>query len=96
MKNTVLVPAQAQQLGQQGPYVYVINAEDVAELRPIVPGQRQGPMVSVLSGLKPGERVVMTGHSSVMPSNKVMVMNGRMPAPPAGAANQVTLAQEKK
>lgn len=74
--NAVLVPAVAQQLGQQGPYVYVINQEDTAEMRPVVLGQRQGPNVVIQEGVKPGERVVVTGAATVMPSAKVTVIGG--------------------
>jgi multidrug efflux system membrane fusion protein len=80
IKDAVLVPAEAQQIGQQGPYVYVVNEKGIAELRPIVPGQRQGSMLVVRHGVQPGDRVVTTGQMMVMPQTEVMVMPaGGMP-----------------
>ena len=85
-QDAVLVPTAAQQVGQQGPFVYVVKeatAPDgtpatIAELRPVVPGQRHGDMLAIDQGLTPGERVVVVGHRGVMPGAPVMVM------PPAG------------
>ena len=82
-KDAVLVPAESQQIGQQGPFVYVVKSDDTAELRPIVPGQRQGNMIVVDRGVSAGERVVVTGQMTVMPGGKVQATN--TPAPVAAA-----------
>lgn len=84
-KDAVLIPAEAQQVGQQGPYVYVVRQDGTAELRPIIPGQKQGEMVVVESGLQPGEQVIVTGQMMVMPGGKVMVANAA-PASQPGAS----------
>lgn len=73
--DAVLIPTRAQQIGQQGPYVYVVTPEGTAELRPITPGQRQGDQIVVVSGLRAGEKVVVTGQMQVAPGGKVMVTN---------------------
>ena len=85
-KDAVLVPAEAQQIGQQGPYVYVVTADSTAELRPIVPGQRQGHLLVIEQGVKSGEHVVIMGHMAVIPSAKVQVINGGQPPAPEQAA----------
>src|SRR5262249_31718952 len=72
-KDAILIPAKAQQIGQQGAFVYVVRADSTAELRPITPGQRHGEMVVVEKGLQAGERVVISGQMSVMPDGKVQV-----------------------
>ncbi|HOJ74214.1 MAG TPA: efflux RND transporter periplasmic adaptor subunit [Phycisphaerae bacterium] len=72
-EQAVLVPATAQQIGQQGPFVYVVNDQNVAELRPIKLGQRQGDMVVVDEGVRPGEQVIVSGHRMVIPGKPVMV-----------------------
>jgi multidrug efflux system membrane fusion protein len=74
-KDAVVVPAQAQQVGQQGPYVYVVTSGSTAELRPITLGQRLGELTVVEQGLQNGERVVITGHIGVVPGGKVHVIN---------------------
>ena len=85
-KGAVLIPSQATQISQQGPFVFVIKTDDTAELRPVTLGQRQGTDVVIASGLAPGERVVLAGHLLVRPGGKVHVDAGTpAPAPvPAG------------
>lgn len=94
-KNAVLIPIQAQQIGQQGPFVYVVApppaaqggvaatqpAPLVAQIRPIRPGQRQGDLIVVESGVEAGESVIVTGQMAVVPNAPVMVLPD---APPAG------------
>ena len=82
-KGAVLVPNQATQISQQGPFVFVIKADDTAELRPVKLGQRQGNDVVITSGVAPGERVVLAGHLLVKPGGQVHVDSG-VPAPAAG------------
>lgn len=82
-KGAVLVPSQATQISQQGPYVYVIKQDDTAELRPITLGQRQGNDVVITSGLSAGERVVLAGQLLVRPGAKVHIDT----AAPAGNGN---------
>jgi multidrug efflux system membrane fusion protein len=74
-ERAVLVPAEAQQIGQQGPFVYVVNADNKAEIRPITPGQRHGDLVVVEQGVGPGERVIISGHMTVTPGGPVVVTN---------------------
>jgi membrane fusion protein, multidrug efflux system len=84
-KGAVLIPNQATQISQKGPYVYVVGADSTAALTPIVVGQRQGDMVVVEHGLNAGDQVVLTGQLMVFPHGKVMVTNAP-PAAPAGKA----------
>ena len=74
-KDAVLIPAQAEQVGQVGPFVYVVNEDSTAEIRQITPGQPQGEMMVVEKGLTPGEKVIVTGQMMVMPGGKVQVAN---------------------
>jgi multidrug efflux system membrane fusion protein len=79
-KAAVLIPNQAAQISQQGPFVYVVKADDTAELRPIKLGQRQGDQVVVTDGVAVNERVVLSGQMLVRPGGKVRVA----PNQPAG------------
>jgi multidrug efflux system membrane fusion protein len=72
-KGAVLVPNQATQISQQGPYVFVVRSDDTAELRQVTLGQRQGDDVVVTTGIADGERVVVTGQLTVTPGGKVRV-----------------------
>src|SRR5215472_295532 len=81
-KGAVLVPNQAAQISQKGPFVYVVKDDDTAELRPVQLGQRQGDEVVITAGVAPDERVVLTGQLLVRPGGKVRIDG----APAAGAA----------
>lgn len=85
VKNAVLIPNQATQISQQGPYVYVVKDDDTAELRIVTLGQRQGDDVVVTKGLAAGERVVLTGQLTVQPGGKVRVEEGAPANSPGGA-----------
>src|ERR1700751_2709249 len=61
-KAAVLIPNQATQISQRGPFVYVVKSDDTAELRPVKLGQRQGDQVVVTDGLAPNERVGFAGQ----------------------------------
>jgi multidrug efflux system membrane fusion protein len=86
VKNAVLIPNQATEISQQGPYVYVVKADETAELRQVTLGQRQGEDVVVSKGLAAGERVVVTGQLTVQPGAKVHVQEAVPPPAPPGAA----------
>ena len=69
----MLIPNQATQISQKGPYVYIVKADDTVDLRPITLGQRQGEEVVVTSGVTEGERVVLTGQLALAPGVKVRI-----------------------
>ena len=77
-KGAVLIPNQATQISQRGPFVYVVKNDDTAELRPIKLGQRQGDEVVVTEGLAPNERVVLAGQMLVRPGGRVRVDSNSM------------------
>jgi membrane fusion protein, multidrug efflux system len=87
--GAVLVPATAPQMSARGLFVYVVKDDSTAEIRPVTLGQRQGDLVIVASGVKPGERVVTNGQMGVTPGGKVRVEDARgagRPAAPAAAS----------
>jgi multidrug efflux system membrane fusion protein len=88
MKGAVLVPAAVPQDSAKGSFVYVIHPDSTAELRPVKLGQRQGEMIVIEEGLKPGEQVVLSGQLGVMPGGKVRVDTGSPAAPAAPAAGK--------
>jgi multidrug efflux system membrane fusion protein len=84
LPKAVLVPVAATQDSAKGSFVYVVKDDSIAELRPVKLGQRQGDLIVVEQGLKPGERVVTTGQLGVIPGAKVRVDSGPVAAPTAG------------
>lgn len=73
-KDAVLVPDQAVQMSQPGPFVYAIK-DGKAELRLLKLGQHQGDKVVVDEGVAAGEPVVLTGHMKVVPGGPVIPMD---------------------
>lgn len=72
IKQAQLVPAQAVQISQRGPFIFVVKADNTVDLRPVKPGQRQdGDMIVIENGVKPGETVVVTGQLALAPGAKV-------------------------
>ena len=85
--GAVLVPASAPQTAAKGLFVYVVKDDGTAELRPVTLGQRQGDLVIVAGGVKPGERVVTVGQMGVTPGGKVRIEESgpAKPVEPAAA-----------
>jgi multidrug efflux system membrane fusion protein len=88
LPRAVLVPAAASQDSAKGPFVYVVNQDSTAELRPVKLGQRQGDMIVIEQGVKAGERVVLNGQLGVMPGGKVHVDAGAPATPAAQTAGK--------
>jgi multidrug efflux system membrane fusion protein len=86
--GAVLIPTQAQQVGQQGPFVFVVNANKQAELRPVKIGQRQGTNTVIDTGVSANEQVVVTGQMMLFPGAPVSIIDPNQMAPqgmpPAG------------
>ena len=87
-RGAVLIPAAAPQASATGPFVYVVNKDSVAELRPVELGQRQGDLVVVRKGVGSGERVIVAGQLRVTPGGKVSVAEGAAPESPPATNDQ--------
>src|SRR6202166_2368837 len=70
-KAAMLIPSQATQISQKGPFVYVVKSDDTADLRPVKLGQRQGDDVVVTEGVAANERVVLAAQLLVPPGGRV-------------------------
>ena len=91
-KKAVLIPSQATQISQKGPFVYVVKPDSTADLRLVTLGQRQGDNVVITQGVAAGENVIVAGQMMVLPNSKVRVdttgaspAGGTQPGAPASA-----------
>jgi multidrug efflux system membrane fusion protein len=75
LKNAVLVPAAAMQVGAIGNFVFIIKDDNSVEIRSVKPGQKQGDTIVVTQGLAAGEKVVVTGQLFLAPGTKVTIQN---------------------
>ena len=81
MKDAILVPVSAVQLGQNGMFIYVITGDNKADLRDkITVGQGEGGNLVIEKGIKAGEKVVTDGQMGLS----------------SGATVQIVPADEKK
>ncbi len=69
--DVVAIPRSAVLSDQQGEYVFVLGADNNAELRRIQLGQSTPTIASVTSGLSPGEKVIVEGLQRVQPGRPV-------------------------
>ena len=86
-QNALLLPARAVQTGQQGTYVYVVQADSTAATRPVGLGRTIGDLVVVQNGLTEGERVVLDGQSRLGAGARVAITTDQR-APPASDADR--------
>jgi membrane fusion protein, multidrug efflux system len=72
LKGAKLVPAQAVQISQRGPFIFVLKPDNTVDQRPVKPGQRQdGDLMVIEDGVQPDETVVVTGQLALAPGAKV-------------------------
>src|SRR5437667_10816219 len=68
LKDAALVPSQAVQISQSGPFVFVLRPDNTVDLRQVKPVQRQeGDTIVIESGLKPEATVAVTGRLALAP-----------------------------
>jgi len=79
LKNAVVVPSQAVQMGQQGDFVFVVKGDSTVEVRPVVRGPDSNGFTALESGVREGETVVTDGHLRLFPGARVDVKSGGAP-----------------
>ena len=79
-RGATVVPNAAVQRGTPGTFVYVVGADSAVTVRKVKLGPTQGEVVSIESGLKPGEVVVVDGADKLREGAKVDV-SGRNAVP---------------
>ena len=87
-KNAVLVPSAAVQTGQNGQYVFVVTADNTAELRNVTVSRSIGNESVITSGVRVGDQVVTDGQVRLTPGKKVAL------AKPANAASNTEAASQ--
>lgn len=81
IKDARLVPNGAIQIGQNGPYIFVVKGDSTLDLRQVKPGQKQGDLTVIKEGIKPGETVVVQGQLQLAPGAKVAAKPMEQAAP---------------
>ena len=81
-QNAIVVPTQAVVEGQNGNFLFVINADSTATQREITIDRAAGDVTIISQGVKPGEQVVTDGQLRLNTGSKVQIK------PPAGGDQQ--------
>ncbi len=77
--DAVVIPIDAVQYGSRGTYVYVVDGETRARIRPVQLGATQGGRVVVQDGLASGERVVLEGLDRLSDGREVRLVTDTAP-----------------
>jgi len=80
-KDLLVIPEEALLKRQDGNFVFVVDKDSRAELRPVKSGRTAGGKVVILEGVAPGEAVITQGLVMVTPGGKVSVKTEASGAP---------------
>jgi multidrug efflux system membrane fusion protein len=107
--EVMTVASSAIQTSQAGQHIYIVKADQTAELRPIIVERLAGPVAVIAKGVVEGETVVIDGQLRVVPGRPVEVKSpdggaksGKSPkgggekAPAKNANADANLSKEKK
>jgi multidrug efflux system membrane fusion protein len=72
-ESAIVVPSQAVQPGQQGPYVFVVKPDSTVQPRPVELGRRLAADTIITKGVAAGERVVTDGQLRLVPGSRVEI-----------------------
>lgn len=84
LRAAVVVPSSAVQAGQEGAYVFVIDREQVAQMRHVQTGPRIEGGVVITQGVEGGELVVTDGQLRLQPGSKVTIRERPRGSPEGG------------
>ena len=70
-KEAISAPASAIQRGPEGSFVYVVDANNTVQMRPVKVALTQGAIVVIASGLQAGDRVVTDGQEKLQAGSRV-------------------------
>lgn len=81
--EAVLIPQRAVLQGPKGPFVFIVNTQEMVEMRDVTASAWQGDQWLIDEGLKAGDRVVVNGLMKIGPGAPVKAVPLGSMAPPA-------------
>jgi membrane fusion protein, multidrug efflux system len=85
-KDVTTISTAGVQRGVPGTFAYLINGDNTVSVRPIKLGATEGDRVEVVSGLSPGDRIVIDGADKLREGAKVVVRPPTEASAPSAAA----------
>jgi multidrug efflux system membrane fusion protein len=73
LHDVATAPSAAIQQGAPGSYVYIVNKDNTVSVRPVKVGATDKGMVEIVSGLNPGDRVVIDGTDRLADGTRVTI-----------------------
>ncbi len=78
-KDVTTISTAGVQRGVPGTFVYLVNADSTVSVRPVKLGVTDGDRVEVVSGLAPGDRIVIDGADKLRDGAKINVRSETLP-----------------
>ncbi len=80
IRNATVIPSEAVQSSQQGPFVYAVKPDHHVEMRPVTVGVTAGGKTVIEKGVSPGETVVTDGQLRLFPGAEVKAVEATKPS----------------
>lgn len=90
-EQVLLIPSAALQYGSNGTFVYVIDAQDKVQVRPVKAGSGNSGTTLIEEGVEEGERLVLEGTDRLRDGSKVEIIQAQdddAPAPGRTSAGE--------
>jgi multidrug efflux system membrane fusion protein len=84
------------QRGVPGTFVYLVNADNSVSVRPVKLGVTDGDRVEVVSGLAPGDRIVIDGADKLRDGAKIILRTENSAGAPATAVPDAKSGAKKR
>ncbi len=97
LHNQTVIPVAAIQRGADGTYVFVVKPDKTVAQRTVKTGVQDGNNIQILSGLQPGDTVVVDGADRLRDGADVEIPNpsGRITAPSGSGADDAARAARR-
>jgi membrane fusion protein, multidrug efflux system len=85
-QGALVIPAVAVQRGPQGTFVYAVDADQKATMKPVTVDLLEGDQAILSKGLNPGDAIVIEGQSQLRPGAKIVARTGGDSGEPGAGA----------
>jgi multidrug efflux system membrane fusion protein len=96
LKDVVVAPTEAIQRGPNGPYVYVVGADDTVSMRQVTITRQDEKRAVIAQGVTAGEKLVTSGFGRLKDGSAVSVGDGSAPAPAEDSGKPGRTPEAKK
>src|SRR5215472_7731719 len=90
LHNVDIVPSASIQRGAPGTFVYLVKADHTVAVQKVKLGPTDGRHIAILSGLEPGESIVVDGTDRLRDGAKVTLASAGHPSSTANTATEQT------